>query len=123
MAANLQEAYDLSNSPIFNQRVEGAVLAACNTVGAEASKPAGTPASWTEKRFALVRQALARPTDVAGLFANAAAGSTSIANAYSAQAGTTPDQKQVGVTDAAISSFIAGAWDVIAGVMPTDKGT
>lgn len=119
MAATLQDSYDLSNNAVFNQRVEGALMVTCNTVGSEAAK---NMTQWTEKRYALVRQALARPTEVAALFVAAAAGNSGMANTYNATSGTS-DQKQAAITDSTIATFIAAAWDVIAGVMPSDKGT
>lgn len=115
-----QHSYDLANSAVFQQRVYGALLVYANTVGAEAAKPL---TQWTEKRYLLLRQVLVQPDEYADRFARAAAGNAAIVAAYVADAGATPDAKQAAVTDNVIDTFVAAAWDVVAGVMPVDKGT
>lgn len=127
MAADLEDRSRLAANADFLARVTGAVLVYANTVGGEAI-PAGQNAKKYERRTDLIHSVLTDLGGVAARFARAAAGSTAIANAF-ADAATaapgTPAEKDVAgvnaVLDAAISTYVAAAWDVIAGVQPTER--
>ncbi len=115
MAATNADRAALAENPAFVDRVTGAVLVYANTVGAETT---GTDVQRAEKRTALIGRALTSPDMVGAQFARAAAGSGLADTAY-ATPGTV---NLTAVTDAALGSYVAAAWDVIAGVQPWERG-
>lgn len=119
MAADLEDRSRLAANTQFIARVTGAILVTANTVGAEAT---GTNTQRADKRTRLIHSILLDPTTVGTQFARAAAGNTGIANSFADAAGADDNVKQLAVTDAAIQSFVASAWDVIAGVQPWERG-
>lgn len=118
MAATHADREALARNPGFDIRVTGAVLVFANTVGAEAI-PNGQNAMKYQRRTALIAQVLADPDRIGAQFTRAAAGST-LANTYADTAGDDAT-KLAAISDAAISAYVAAAWDVIAGVQPTER--
>jgi len=117
MAATHADRSALAANTTFVDRVTGAVLVQANTVGAENT---GSNVQKAEKRTRLIRQVLTDPAATGTQFARAAAGST-LANTYADTVGTV-DAKVAAITDAAITAYVASAWDVIAGVQPWERG-
>jgi hypothetical protein len=117
MAATHADRKALAENTLFADRVTGAVLVYANTVGGEVT---GSNVQKAEKRARLIAQTLSNPTTVGTQFARAAAGGT-MANTYADTAGA-PDVKLAAITDAAISTYVAAAWDIIAGVQPWERG-
>lgn len=118
MAADLEDRSRLALNQSFIDRVTGAVLVQANTVGMEAS---GNNKERAEKRTMLIALVLANPEFLGLQFARAAAGST-LANTFADTVGANDDIKVVGITDAGITTYVAAAWDVIAGVQPWERG-
>lgn len=118
MPADLEDRFRLAENVLFVQRVTGAVLVTANTIGAEAT---GTNVQRAQRRTVLIVATLERPAEVGAWFARAAAGNTGIANTFADTAGV-DDVKVAAITDSAIQTFVAAAWDIIAGVQPWERG-
>lgn len=119
MAADLEDRARLASNTDFITRVTGAVLVQANTVGGEVI-PAGQNARKYERRTNLIRSVLVDLDGVCAQFARAAAGSTTIADAFANAAGD-DTAKVAAISDSAINTYVAAAWDVIAGVQPTER--
>jgi hypothetical protein len=120
MAATLADRYRLAANALFIQRVSGAVLLTANTVGQEVVPFESVR---IERRVNLAQEALANLADYGARFARAAAGwnptapPTDMADTFADTAGA-DDVKQAAISDNIIVAYVAGAWDVLAGVRP-----
>lgn len=115
MAATHADRTALAANQQFIDRVTAAVLKYANTVGGEST---GSNVPRAERRTRLIGRSIAANSTVGAEFARAAAGSN-LADAAYPTAGTL---NLAAVTDAAIDSYVAAAWDVIAGVQPYERG-
>lgn len=123
MPATLHDRQRLAQITLFRERIKGACLKVANDVGLET---AAEPSDRARRRIDLVNELLQQPDTIATRFAHAAAGwnptspATDIADTF-AEATGTDDQKVAAITDATLQSYVAGAWNVVAGVMPWER--
>ena len=118
--ADLEDRSRLATNQLFIGRVTAAVWVTANAVGVEATTASQQPRH--VKRVELARQALQRPEEVGAWFARAAAGNTGIGNTFGDHAGPTDDDRVAAVLDATIQTYVAAAWDTVAGVWPWERG-
>lgn len=123
MAATLVDRYALANNVTFQQRCTAGVFVAANVIGIETSPE---PSDRASRRVELLIRALTAPEAVGVWFARAASGwnpvspVTDLADIYADTVGTA-DQKVAAITDTQIVNYIAGAWNVLAGVQPWER--
>lgn len=131
MAATLLDRYALAENITFQQRCAAGAFQAANVVGLETS---AEPSDKAAKRVDLLLTAIHDPDAIGRWVARAASGwnpvspATDIgdtyADAYAAASGTPAEKAAAGVaaiTDTQIINYIAGAWNVLAGVRPWER--
>jgi hypothetical protein len=122
--ATLADRHRLAELTTFRNRVAAACYKVANDIGQETAQE---PSDRADKRIQLLTDLFRGPDTVAGWFARAAAGwnPTSpvgdIGDTFADSAGGTDDLKQAAITDATIIAYVAGAWNVLAGVRPWER--
>lgn len=131
MAATLLDRYALMNNVTFQQRCAAGMVVAANTVGVEV---VAEPSDRATKRTLLLTRSIGNPDEVGKWFARAASGwnpatpATDIGDTYADAANATTGTADVkaaagvnAITDTQIVNYIAGAWNVLAGVLPWER--
>jgi hypothetical protein len=132
MAATAEERVRLSTLPAFRVKVEGCLLQVANEKGDPAAAKLSSAAN--DKNLAMVEKVFQRSESWAEFFAKGAAGwnPTSPANdiadaystAYAAAVGDETVKNTAGVnavSETIVLAYLRGAWDVFAGIRPSDR--